>query len=337
MSEEYIIGYASDLEGSFDYWRRYVQLSTVLELVKRGTGEEEIILKDRCHFVCGGDVCDRGDGDIRILRELISLKNRYEDRVHFILGNRDVNKLRLPFALHPIALSSEPSVYWVNCDAPSARDENFFKLNDRVARMKWILQHTMGAPLSFECRREELRLLGQPDDDESVVQSYLDLVRGDGSGLLTEYLVKGKLGVIINDVLFIHGAVPDKCPGWVPNCEKEAESPIRWCEAMQTFVDKEMQDYLTYCRQSGEKVDYYSKEEAKGQGKWMWDVAGGYEHPQVKSCTSFCRCFLTFLHSFHTLYKYIAGLSSCTMWYGSFTSNYCDATSSSTSGWQTCQ
>jgi hypothetical protein len=61
--------------------------------------------------VFGGDVVDRGDGDLRILRDLMQLKRAYPTRVHFILGNRDLNKVpppsttpdecvHLPIALH---------------------------------------------------------------------------------------------------------------------------------------------------------------------------------------------------------------------------------------------
>ena len=71
-----------------------------------------MILNENCHFIYGGDVCDRGRGDIRILTDLVNLKEKYPDRVHFILGNRDVNKLRLPFTLHPNLVSRLPSVFW---------------------------------------------------------------------------------------------------------------------------------------------------------------------------------------------------------------------------------
>ena len=45
-------------------------------------------LRNNCHFVYGGDVCDRGDGDLRILKDLLRLKDDAPNRVHFILGNR---------------------------------------------------------------------------------------------------------------------------------------------------------------------------------------------------------------------------------------------------------
>ena len=55
----------------------------------------DVSLKEGCHFVFGGDVNDQCDGDVYVVEQLVKLKRKYPDRVHFILGNRDMNKLRL--------------------------------------------------------------------------------------------------------------------------------------------------------------------------------------------------------------------------------------------------
>ena len=41
----------------------------------------------------GGDTQDKGIGDIRFTRLLLSLKQEHPDRVQLIIGNRDANKL----------------------------------------------------------------------------------------------------------------------------------------------------------------------------------------------------------------------------------------------------
>ena len=109
-----VIGYATDVEGNYSYWCRYVELSHILKRVPKahhhdfdnidieyqGQYDEDHNIKESdnvtfdCHFVFGGDSVDRGIGDLRFLRELLSLKRRYPNNVHLILGNRDVNKMR---------------------------------------------------------------------------------------------------------------------------------------------------------------------------------------------------------------------------------------------------
>ena len=89
------IGYVTDVEGNLDYFRRYVRASGVL----RFDDDAETVLSfadDGCRFVFGGDAVDKGDGDVRLCRMLADLSDRYgRDRVALLVGNRDLNKLRL--------------------------------------------------------------------------------------------------------------------------------------------------------------------------------------------------------------------------------------------------
>lgn len=106
------IGYATDIEGNYDYWERYIDLSKILSRSLEGA----VLLNDDCHFVFGGDVVDRGYGDLRVLADLIGLKRNYPERVHFIMGNRDINKMRIPVELSAYMLQLAPRVYWLRGD-----------------------------------------------------------------------------------------------------------------------------------------------------------------------------------------------------------------------------
>ena len=92
-------------------------------------GAADIWLAPEWRVVFGGDVCDKGPkggvgGSVRVARSLLALKAKYDERVTLILGNRDVNKLRLASELdattHHLGKSANierlrqlPGPYWV--------------------------------------------------------------------------------------------------------------------------------------------------------------------------------------------------------------------------------
>ena len=204
----------SDLEGNYEYWLTYLSMSKVLQ--RNADGSVEFRNKDkvnpklpRDHFIHGGDTCDRWRGDLRIVHDLLSLKRKYPDNVHFLLGNRDVNKLRLPVSLHPSVLEFAPDAYWIKSS------ESNFPLRDKIAKLKWILKSTMGAPFAFECRREELKELGMPSEDEDVYQSFVNFIYPGMGGELLEYLSYGKMSVIIEDTIYVHGGLTKVGLGYI--------------------------------------------------------------------------------------------------------------------------
>ena len=62
------VGYLTDVEGSLDYFERWVQLSGVLHFDQQGALQ---LSHSKAHFVYGGDVVDRGPGDIRLTKLLV--------------------------------------------------------------------------------------------------------------------------------------------------------------------------------------------------------------------------------------------------------------------------
>lgn len=225
-------------------------------IARRGGARALELVDPQAHFVYGGDVCDRGPGDIRVIEDIIGLKEKYPDRVHIILGNRDINKMRLPFELHPlIGLGHPPKVYWLR------GDENQFVTNppptsrelqtEASKRLDWILQKTMGSPLAFEYRRNELCSAGRPDSDDDVVKSFLDYVSPDNNpiiGPLTRYLQMGAVAVVIGDTLFVHGAVNPHNIGYVPpqggSAARVVSDVRQWAAEINAFKDAEV---CTFC------------------------------------------------------------------------------------------
>lgn len=92
------VGYVTDCEGDLAFWSRYCDLSSVL--VRDSEGRVDLA-DGECHFVFGGDSVDKGGRDLAFLRDLVGLKERHPGRVHLVLGNRDINKMRFAAELAP--------------------------------------------------------------------------------------------------------------------------------------------------------------------------------------------------------------------------------------------
>ena len=153
----------------------------------KGITFKRLILRPDTHFVYGGDTVDKGPGDIRLVRALVSLKKRYPDRVHLLVGNRDLNKLRLLSELSESDMKRDldciPKPFWER-DAKSLKEyllevqlntngaagdsgtaKSLDECNNRAERLRYMLKHTMGCPETFEFRREEIQILTKIFDE----------------------------------------------------------------------------------------------------------------------------------------------------------------------------
>ena len=119
-----------------------------------------------------GDLWDKGGADLYVLRQLLSLHRRYPNRVHFLMGNRDINKMRIVDELGTCdndgdsssdndgTLPTHEGVYWLRdtvCSDLPADPESSVPSNSAAERLKWMLRKTMGSADAFELRRSELK------------------------------------------------------------------------------------------------------------------------------------------------------------------------------------
>jgi hypothetical protein len=218
-SKTRLISFVTDIEGDGLYFDRFVNNSTILDFEevepnlcphahdyfpyeKRvvflpTSDDNEKILEseaktvfntDGIHMtssilVCGGDMWDKGGNDLYVLRQMLSLQERYEGRVHFVMGNRDINKMRVLQELGITSKSSAQSlplhggVYWfkdtglqgdpelirkhLRMDEDGIQDDgdsySILVPNSPPERLRWILKKSMGSPDAFEFRRNELK------------------------------------------------------------------------------------------------------------------------------------------------------------------------------------
>ena len=181
------VGFVTDVEGSLSFWQRYCQVSEVIDGdPSTPQGLDELTLHPGCQLVFGGDAVDKGPGDLRFLRSLLSLKARYPERVHFVMGNRDINKIRLLAELsdaHWLPAAEHPGVYW-RCDSgpggaattPAtflASQPEGHRADSKANRLRYMLADNMGSPRAFEFRRDELRLLRDLESGDLAIGADL--------------------------------------------------------------------------------------------------------------------------------------------------------------------
>ncbi len=200
MSHELlVIAYLTDVEGMWEKLASFARANPAVRLGDDG----RLHVAEGAVFVFGGDAIDRGPHGRRIVHTLLEAKQRQPGQVVLLAGNRDINKLRLPRELG---------------GEPPTRTPDDVRGGPRPALLRWIFQHTMGAPAAFDFRRRELAeergaVVGDVREDE-VADSYLeDLARG---GPLRAYLAAGQLAFRHGDTLFVHGGLSEASLGAVP-------------------------------------------------------------------------------------------------------------------------
>ena len=186
-----------------------------------------------------GDVWDKGGADLYVIRQLLSLHDRYPHRVHFLMGNRDINKLRIVDELGVFSkedtsnLPFHGGVYWLRGTNLRGDPDQTTTLvpHERTERLKWMLQKTMGSADAFELRRCELereriafknstsaapslysnnlekRKTRTGVTDDEVSRSYI-VSCNPNDGIMSQYLSRAKLTIKFGSALFMHGALP---------------------------------------------------------------------------------------------------------------------------------
>ncbi len=226
------------------YWQLGKNTYPTFKFNSDGTPQFDLFLNKGWGFVFGGDSVDKGGrfdkdgtlveagegvgGSIRVVQTLVKLKEDYikrgeGDRVTLILGNRDVNKMRLTSELDDemmkkSALDKVPAPHWdLNRPTPTSyvtkekeNDASGNTTNLKYIMLKYMLTQTYGAPHEIYLRAKELQLLNQSasqTNETAVVQSFIDSVSKDECGFMRKLIQYGDLAKIIGKTLYVHGGL----------------------------------------------------------------------------------------------------------------------------------
>ncbi|CAH0480205.1 unnamed protein product [Peronospora belbahrii] len=270
------IALLTDVEGNWQYVRDVVRQSSCLQLNDKGQ-EETLELRDDCMLVFGGDAGDKGDHTLKCYEQLVSLKKRHPEHVVLLVGNRDVNKMRFTSELHDTEMNLHSMAkevlegpmwvpedkrmtlkqYLANEQKREYRDvaeDTIEAANTKTNRLKWMLEHTMGAQGDFERRRNELMVRREVDNvtNEDVVKSYLDSVRE--GGVLREFLLHGSLAFVAHQTLFVHGGIIHgdndaslSALGRVPDePSKHFDSVLEWVDRLNAWYKNQVQEWIEH-------------------------------------------------------------------------------------------
>jgi hypothetical protein len=263
--------YITDVEGNMDYFNKYVNISKVIEW----TSEKKNRLKfrnDDSIFIYGGDTQDRGDSDIRFVNILLKFKEDYPERVIFIIGNRDANKLRIPSELSEKYSDAQNFLkkydsypYWedkaIRVTLRKYLKDNNYDLNVKN-RLKYIIERTMDNNDGFEKRRNELSIILKKNiskiSDNDVISSFLNSVLPKpknaiqtNDNYMLKYLMQGQLIYIFGEHIFVHGAINEKNIGKIPKNKNTIEDINVWAKELNNWFHKELKEYMNNPKDGG--------------------------------------------------------------------------------------
>jgi len=176
----------------------------------------QINMKSNCKFVCLGDMIDNGPNNFAVLALLRYLKETYGKNVILILGNRDINKLRLKFELETIRPKYIGNTELVNLYKQLV---NLYKilgsqndqLNIKVEILKYLLTNTFGIRDNFNFMKTELNTI----NDLDVLKGYKDLVSNYNDLM---YILKNGQLIYYDEPtksIFVHGSI--NCVNFLKN------------------------------------------------------------------------------------------------------------------------
>lgn len=270
-----ILCHLTDIEGNLSYLQRWAQDS---EHIQFTDGRLQFrSAHPNCHFVFGGDYCDRGPADIFIGRALVAFKKEHPEQVTLIAGNRDIKCRRFSYELDPKLIRERllfgeaawwnphvpPRTYLIRhmqeAGLPTKHEKNLRAYVDKLnlgtcqsIYLHWMFNENMGCrsahhkPSTFEYRRLELAnstgLAVNAISDEAVVASYIDSVKA--GGVTTEYLQHANLAKVIGETLFLHGAVTPENMGYVPDLKEPIEDAKAWISALNDWYHAQIHAWL---------------------------------------------------------------------------------------------
>lgn len=203
----------TDVEGNYEYFKGLVENNEYVQFAQGDLGTYPAALEfvqHDTHLVYTGDVMDSAGkdniyGDEKVIDTLLDFKRRYGHRVSLVLGNRDMNLLRLKHELTAVWVDAKTAFvakdfvhnlnspsqsietiigqsWWIDEEAEKAyrgilKIEGNENHTSPVRHLKGMLLHSMGRKHTFEHARRRLlkTYAGLREGEELDALTYISI------------------------------------------------------------------------------------------------------------------------------------------------------------------
>lgn len=264
------VHFITDTEGHFPSFEQSIKRSKVVHFDAQGRLDFKPSVRNP-YFIFGGDLTDRAPGDIPLTEMLLDFKQRHQDRVFLLVGNREASKSRFFVELNPRHIRQRllhgGVPFWL-LNGPYqtpldyvkkhmtekslpfddfARIESFVNSLDieqcQLIYVKWMLEQNLGCPHTFLYQRQYLaaKLNRHVNDvsDSDVLRCILE--QNSPNGSMGNYLRHTQIAAIIpnSGILAVHGGLTPQNIGRLPTMD--ADAPI--IRDVHTWIDQFNQWY----------------------------------------------------------------------------------------------
>lgn len=269
----------TDCEGHYGSFSQSIMRSNIVEFDSKGHLNFQPSAINP-FFIYGGDVTDRGIGDMKLIDRLVTFKKRYPSRVFLLVGNRDASKTRFYTELHPQHIRQRllegVAPYWLqsgphsipidyvkkhmqangkNAEINGDIKQYIHALSDEQCQLiyiRWMLEQNLGCTHTFSYHAQELaEQTGQEIAAISESMVLKSIIRmASPAGLVGKYLELAQVGVVIphTGILAVHGGLSTVNIGRIPGmqCTDEPISDARvWMSQFNHWYRKQVQNWAS--------------------------------------------------------------------------------------------